>query len=50
MLVGAYVVSPVDLMPGVIALFGVVDDLVLVPLVMRFLLDRLPAAVRSDIA
>ncbi|MBC8133477.1 MAG: DUF1232 domain-containing protein [Deltaproteobacteria bacterium] len=50
LLVGAYVVSPVDLLPDVIPLLGVVDDIVLVPLAMRFLLNRLPAAVRSDIA
>ena len=50
LLVGAYVISPVDLLPDAIPLLGVVDDIVLVPLAMRFLLDRLPAAVRSDIA
>lgn len=49
LLVGAYVVSPVDLLPDFIPLLGVVDDIVLVPLAMRFLLDRLPAAMRSDI-
>lgn len=50
MLVGAYLVSPVDLLPDVIPFLGVVDDIVLVPLAVRFLLDRLPAAVRKDIA
>ena len=48
--IGAYVVSPIDLVPDVIPLLGVIDDIVLVPLAMRFLLDRLPAAVRLDIA
>ena len=49
LLVGAYVVSPVDLLPDVIPLLGVVDDIVLVPLAMRFLIQQLPAAVRKDI-
>lgn len=44
-----YVISPVDFIPDVIPLLGVVDDVVLVPLAMRFLLRRLPAAVRADI-
>lgn len=50
MLEGAYLISPVDLLPDVIPFLGVVDDIVLVPLAVRFLLDRLPAAVRKDIA
>lgn len=37
-----YVVSPIDLIPDVIPFFGVVDDLVLVPLVIRWMLQRLP--------
>ena len=50
LLIGAYLVSPVDLLPDAIPLLGVVDDIVLVPLALRFLLDRLPIAVRRDIA
>lgn len=45
----AYLVSPIDLIPDAIPLLGVIDDLVLIPLAMRFALDRLPAAVRADI-
>jgi uncharacterized membrane protein YkvA (DUF1232 family) len=45
-----YLVSPVDLLPDVIPVLGVVDDLVLIPLAVRFLLQRLPGAVRADIA
>lgn len=41
-LVALYLLSPVDLLPDTIPLLGVVDDLVLVPLAIRFLLDRLP--------
>ena len=37
-----YVISPIDLIPDVLPVIGVVDDLVLVPLAIRFLLDRLP--------
>ena len=44
-----YVVSPMDLIPDVVPLLGVVDDLVLVPLAIRFVLRRLPPAVRADI-
>jgi uncharacterized membrane protein YkvA (DUF1232 family) len=44
-----YVVSPVDLIPDVVPVFGVLDDLVLIPLAIRFVLRRLPAQVRADI-
>ena len=44
-----YVVSPIDLIPDVIPFFGVVDDIVLAPLAIRFMLRRLPASVREDI-
>ena len=45
-----YVLWPVDLIPEFVPVLGVVDDLVLIPLVIRFLLSRLPAALRADIA
>ena len=48
-LIVLYVVSPIDLIPDVIPFFGVIDDIVLVPLAIRFLLKRLPAAVLADI-
>ena len=41
-LIVAYVLSPIDLIPDVLPVIGVVDDLVVVPLAIRFLLDRLP--------
>ena len=40
-----YLVSPVDLIPDVLPVIGVVDDLVLVPLAIRWLLNRLPPEV-----
>jgi uncharacterized membrane protein YkvA (DUF1232 family) len=44
-----YVLSPIDLVPEFIPVLGVMDDLVLVPLAIRFLLNRLPPGIRSDI-
>lgn len=44
-----YLFWPVDLLPDAIPLLGVVDDVVLIPLAIRWLLGRLPAAVRADI-
>jgi uncharacterized membrane protein YkvA (DUF1232 family) len=41
-LIVLYVVSPVDLIPDVIPVVGLLDDLVLVPLAIRWLLKRLP--------
>lgn len=43
-----YVLSPVDLLPDAIPVLGLVDDLVLVPLAMAFIVKRLPAALRTD--
>jgi len=45
-MIALYLLSPIDLIPDTLPLIGVVDDLVLVPLAIRFLLKRLP----SDIA
>jgi uncharacterized membrane protein YkvA (DUF1232 family) len=45
----AYVISPIDLVPDMIPFLGVVDDVVLLPLAIRFVLKRLPAIVRADI-
>jgi uncharacterized membrane protein YkvA (DUF1232 family) len=42
-LIVLYVLSPIDLVPDFIPLLGVMDDVVLVPLAIRFLLKRLPA-------
>ena len=45
----AYLIWPVDLIPDFIPFVGVMDDIVLIPLAIRFLLDRLPGALRADI-
>jgi uncharacterized membrane protein YkvA (DUF1232 family) len=42
-----YLLSPVDLIPDVIPVLGLVDDLVLIPLAMRWLLRLLPAHIRE---
>jgi len=46
----AYVIWPLDLIPEFLPVIGVVDDLVIVPLAIRFLLDRLPASLRAEIS
>ena len=47
-LVALYLISPLDLLPDALPFIGVVDDLVLVPLAIRFLLGRLPPDVARD--
>jgi uncharacterized membrane protein YkvA (DUF1232 family) len=44
-----YLVSPIDLIPDALPLFGVVDDLIIVPAAIRWLLNRLPSALRAEI-
>ena len=43
-----YLFSPVDLIPDVVPLFGVLDDLVVVPFAIRWLIKRLPAPLRAE--
>ncbi|TFZ04161.1 YkvA family protein [Ramlibacter humi] len=45
-----YLISPFDFVPDFIPFFGVVDDLVLVPLALRWLLQRLPPEVAQAAA
>jgi uncharacterized membrane protein YkvA (DUF1232 family) len=46
-LIVLYVVSPIDIVPDFIPFVGVLDDLVLVPLAIRFLLKRLPPEIAT---
>ena len=46
-LIVLYVVSPIDLIPDFIPGIGFLDDAVLVPLAIRWLLNRLPAELRQ---
>lgn len=48
LMLALYVVSPIDVVPDFIPFLGVVDDLVLVPIAIRWMLKRLPAAVRGE--
>ena len=41
-MIALYLISPVDLIPDAIPFLGAVDDLVIVPLAIRWLLKRLP--------
>ena len=45
-LLALYVISPIDLIPDVFPVIGLVDDLILVPLVVAWLVSRLPAELR----
>ena len=40
--IALYLVSPIDLLPDFIPFIGAVDDIVLIPLAIRWLLKRLP--------
>ena len=40
--IALYVLSPIDLIPDVLPVIGLLDDIVLVPLAIRWLLQRLP--------
>jgi uncharacterized membrane protein YkvA (DUF1232 family) len=44
------VLSPIDLIPDFIPVVGFMDDLVLVPLAIRFLLKRLPPEIAQAAA
>jgi uncharacterized membrane protein YkvA (DUF1232 family) len=45
-----YVISPIDLIPDVLPVVGLVDDLVLVPLAIGWLLKRLPPEIAQAAA
>ena len=49
-LIALYLVSPIDIIPDFIPFFGFVDDLVLVPLAIRWLLKRLPPEIAQATA
>jgi uncharacterized membrane protein YkvA (DUF1232 family) len=45
-----YLLSPVDVLPDTLPVLGLVDDLVLLPLALSFVVKRLPATLRADYA
>jgi uncharacterized membrane protein YkvA (DUF1232 family) len=44
----AYALSPIDLIPDFIPVIGLLDELILLPLALRFLLAAVPAPVLAD--
>lgn len=46
-LIVLYVFSPIDIIPDVIPFVGAMDDIVLVPLAIRWLLKRLPPEIAA---
>lgn len=49
-LIVLYVISPIDLIPDAIPFVGALDDIILVPLAIRFLLKRLPPDIAAAAA
>lgn len=43
-----YLVNPIDIIPDFIPLAGWVDDLILVPLMVSWIVARLPVPVKAD--
>ena len=50
LLIVLYVLSPIDLIPDFIPFVGFLDDIVLVPLAIRWLLKRLPPEIAAAAA
>ena len=48
--VALYALSPVDLLPDVLPVLGLADDVLLVPLALAFIARQLPAALRAEFA
>lgn len=48
-LVAAYALSPIDLIPDVIPVLGYLDDLVIVPLGIALVIKLVPPAVMADL-
>jgi uncharacterized membrane protein YkvA (DUF1232 family) len=44
-----YLLSPVDFIPDMIPLLGVMDDAIVIPVVIRWMLKRLPAHIRDQV-
>ena len=47
--IALYALSPIDLIPDFIPVIGVLDDIILVPLAIRWLYRQLPAGLRADV-
>lgn len=49
-LAAVYVVSPIDLIPEIFGVFGIIDDLALIPIASRFIVSHLPPEIRAELA
>ena len=49
-MIAVYLFSPIDLIPDVLPVIGLVDDLVLIPLLVAWLVRMLPDALRRGYA
>jgi uncharacterized membrane protein YkvA (DUF1232 family) len=47
-LLPAYLFSPIDIIPEFLLLLGILDDLVIVPMGVRWVVGRLPNQVREE--
>ncbi|WP_281719245.1 YkvA family protein [Pandoraea apista] len=43
-----YLISPFDLIPDFVPVFGLLDDVIVIGMVVHWLIKRLPADVRED--
>jgi len=43
--IALYLFSPIDAIPDILPVIGIADDLVLVPMAIRWLLNRLPPGI-----
>ena len=43
-----YLINPFDIIPDVLPFIGLVDDLILIPLMVSWIVSRLPVPVRAD--
>lgn len=48
--VALYALSPMDLLPDMLPVLGLADDVLLVPLALAFIARQLPAVLRADFA
>jgi uncharacterized membrane protein YkvA (DUF1232 family) len=48
--IAIYLFSPIDFFPDMLPIIGIADDLVLVPLAIRWLLNRLPPGIADPAA
>lgn len=46
--VAFYLVNPIDIIPDLIPFAGWIDDIILVPMMVSWIVSRLPIAVRAD--